>query len=125
MKIVSANYQDRSSPLRWLIRDDSENPKRAVAVKSVIATGVTFGNSSAYESGFGCAVVAMCKSAVAAELPTEHKGRPLKFAGYRFVDENGAEVPACDTLFLAEDGSMYAIVATKRKRAQKRELATA
>lgn len=125
LKIVSANYRDRSSPLRWLVRNNSESAKKAVAVKSVIATGVTFGNSSAYESGFGCAVVAMCKSAVAADLPTEHMGRPLKFRGYYFVDENGKEVPACETLFLDEDGSMYAIVATKKKRTPKRELATA
>ena len=121
MKIVSANYLDRNSPLRWLIRDENEHPRKAVAVKSVIATGVIFGNSSAYESGFGCATVAICKSAVAANLPTEHKGRRLRFSGYRFLDEEGKEVPACDTLFLAEDGRMYAIVATKKKRATKRE----
>lgn len=56
--IISANYRDRSSVNKWLVREESQKPEQAIPVKSVVATGVVFQGSNHYESGFGCSTVA-------------------------------------------------------------------
>lgn len=56
--VISANYRDRSSPNKWLVRLANEHPSKAVERSTVHAKGVTFGVSSDYEDGFGCSAVA-------------------------------------------------------------------
>jgi len=56
--IISANYRDRQSKYKWLVRGESQKPEQAIPVKSVVATGVVFQGSNHYESGFGCSTVA-------------------------------------------------------------------
>ena len=104
--IVSANYRDRQSPFKWLVRDAKDYPKKAVAYKSVRATGVTFGPSDKYESGFGCSTVATAET-VETSGP-EKKETRLTFEGRNFYTEGGKEVKAVDVLDLREDGKMFA-----------------
>lgn len=66
--IVSANYRDRSSPYRWLIRKSDEPAEEAKACQKVVATGIQFVETTyrtdlVAETGFGCGVVAECDSA--------------------------------------------------------------
>ena len=109
MKIVSANYRNRNSAYRWLIRDENEPVENARAFKSVRATGVHFGASRA-EEGFGCSVVAFCEEAVGRE--PEAQEIPLRFDGHDFRTVHGNRyVEACDTLDLGSDGKMVATMA--------------
>ncbi len=108
MKIVSANYLDRKSKKRWLVRDEKDDPQDAEAHQEVVLTGVRFGRAPIYEQGFGCSIVAF------AETATPTKGKPnrdevrLTFDWNRFVDGNGNTVATCDSLRLTSDGKMYA-----------------
>lgn len=61
--IVSANYRDRSSPLRWLLRSGGSEPVEASPFTALVANGVEFCPSSDYEEGFGCSIVAYCDGA--------------------------------------------------------------
>ncbi|MBU2103759.1 hypothetical protein KKD95_01990 [Patescibacteria group bacterium] len=127
MKIVSANYRARGSDHPWLIRDAKEQPEKAVAVKSVIATGVTFGPSSDRERGFGCSMVARCRTAEKAPANHEQIGERLTFNGISFYTVEGeTRVEACHQLLLMADGSMWAVLkAPKRARPRKKALAAA
>ena len=112
MIIVSANYLDRTSPNRWLIRDETEHHSQARVVKSVVATGVTFVLSDQIETGFGCGVVAKCKTAEEwhGQEPAE-KTTSLRFDGfYTFYDSTIRAVKSCKRLELGEDGSIMALL---------------
>lgn len=106
--IVSANYRDRKSPFRWLIRGENEPVLAARAFKSVRATGVVFGPSNEAEQGFGCTVVAICQTAEG-KYPEQQQVR-LRFDFVSFVDPNDDVVEKCDVLELGKDGSMVATV---------------
>lgn len=60
--VVSANYVDRKSPVKWLVREDSTPSAMAEPTSAVIARDVTFGPSNEYENGWGCSIVANAKS---------------------------------------------------------------
>lgn len=60
--VVSANYRDRSSVFRWLVRKADEPIEKAIACKRVKASGVQFRPSNKSEQGFGCARVAFAES---------------------------------------------------------------
>jgi hypothetical protein len=125
LKIVSANYHDRNSDHRWLIRDADQDPEQAVAVKSVIATDVAFCQSTSYEAGFGCSIVAQCQTAEEAENP-EQIGERLRFDFDAFYTKDRVRVPTCHQLLLKEDGSMWAIIKAERpRRSRKKELVNA
>jgi hypothetical protein len=108
--IISANYRDRSSPYKWLVRRSDQQPQEAVAYKTVRAKGVIFCPSTAYESGFGCSVVAFAHEVVT-EGP-EHTIK-LKFTGPSggnlFVDETGKAHEEVAELFLGNEGEITAV----------------
>lgn len=104
MKIVSANYNNRDSDYKWLVRDENEPAQKAVACKAVNATGVSFITSPDYEQGFGCSMVARCETAEM--IDPEPRGEPLKFNGLDFNDEYGRRVTECETLTLLPTGKM-------------------
>ena len=115
--IVSANYLDRRSKDKWLVRDSSEKVKKAQAFSSVKAIGVKFTYSYAPEQGFGCSIIALCDSVETEnpQMPTGDSVRALKakslyFSFDRFLDSDGKIVDGCKILFLAPDGSMTAYV---------------
>lgn len=51
MKIISANYRNRDSEKKWLVRDESQTPEEAVEASTVQAKGVRFCRSGAAEQG--------------------------------------------------------------------------
>jgi hypothetical protein len=109
MFIVSANYRDRKSPYRWLVRRKGHPAESAKAFKHVKASGVTFLNSpSEYELGFGCRVVAHCQSVHCSE--PEVKTVNLVFDRDMFWTESGDKVLEAKSLELHPDGRMEAIV---------------
>lgn len=117
MKIVSANYRDRDSAYRWLVRDEHEPAEKAVAFKAVRASGVRFSLAMKYEVGFGCQVVARCVTAEGSDprrlKPQAHpelKGRRLTFDFDSFYDDDGRRVTGCSYLDLDTDGSMLAFM---------------
>ncbi len=109
MYIVSANYRDRNSRYRWLIRRENEELSKAVAYQSVTATGVKFRDSNKEEEGFGCKMVAFCETAEG-ENPEPQKVK-LHFNGTSFVRAGTREVvEKCSSLTLGADGSVSAVV---------------
>lgn len=104
--VISRNYNDRTSPFPWLVRQAGESPELAKACKSITASGVTFGPSDDYESGFGCTVVAKAAEAVAEGF--EQKLMKIRFSGNSFEDANGRSLAGVSILELHEDGSMRA-----------------
>ena len=107
LKVISANYRDRTSPYKWLVRDQDQDPKQAVAFKTVKAKGVTFEGSNSYESGFGCQMVAVAESVEVGGA--ENAPVRIKFNGSGFVYE-GDYLEKVKELELSEDGSMVAVL---------------
>lgn len=99
--VVSANYLDRSSPNRWLVRRVGEPVEKAVAVRSVKAKGVEFTGSS-IEEGFGCSIVAECDS-----ISTDP--HILQFERHGFQDETGNRIWAVSSIDLSEAGTITAV----------------
>jgi hypothetical protein len=119
MLIVSANYLDRESPERWLVRDSSQ-PEAAVAHRGVIAHGVAFCPASDYEAGFGCNVVAHCENAIGGseDVAIPEGATPLKLVkkiGLFFNEDYSLVVETCDILNLRSDGSTYAVADETRR----------
>ena len=106
-QIISANYRNRESEYKWLVRDESEHPDKAIACKSVTVDGrVSFVKSSQYEEGFGCKVVASTDSPVHL---VDIEQKPLKFDGHvSFIDGGGNIVKEVNSIELREDGSILA-----------------
>lgn len=114
MKIVSANYRNRDSDMRWLVRDEGAPLDSAVESKSLKAKEVVFYQSSPEERGFGCSIVARCNSVEILGDTMQKKGRgqvTLRFDGNHFCAvETAKKVGKCTTLNLNPDGSIYATV---------------
>lgn len=113
--VVSANYRDRASENKWLVRRADEHPDKAVPCKEVRLKDVRFRDSNEYEEGFGCKLVAFCEdvsvsgAAVDHDLPTGELAHPdgkqvtLKFKDYymAMIDEDADEIairnlPSCE-----------------------------
>lgn len=123
MYVISANYNDRHGPKKWLVRKEGTDPSEATPCKNVVATGVRFQRSSSYEQGFGCSMVAVAKNAAflvskkwggdESPLDTDFNDTqpvPLGFNGTGFYDKDSNEdVEVCDFLSLSNDGSMQYI----------------
>lgn len=60
--VVSANYRNRNSNFKWLVRRIDEPIQDAVACKDVQCVGATFTDSNEDEQGFGCSRVAICEN---------------------------------------------------------------
>lgn len=80
--VVSANYRDRNSPRRWLIRGVNEPIEAAIAWTGVIAKNLRFQDSPEAEAGFGCGVVAIAEFAEGTEDPDAPQcvGERLEFS---------------------------------------------
>lgn len=109
MKIVSANYRDRQSPFKWLIRDEDEPIEAAKACKSVEASGIEFVNSSAGEQGFGCKTVARCEMATGIDFEQVEGKLEFNSFGGTFWDEDGNMVTELAKLRLTEEGEIFGI----------------
>jgi hypothetical protein len=114
MKIIARNFYNREDSLKWLIRDNHQEAKLAGAVAMILALNVTFAESTAYESGFGCSVVAYADSAewnsdrYEVREYSDHKDAArIRFNGHTFTDVDGNTITGCDRLFLLADGEMY------------------
>ena len=70
--VVSANYRDRQSQYKWLVRRFDEPIEKAVPCGSVSCSGVTFTNSNKAEEGFGCRTVAVCENVSVEYAENEH-----------------------------------------------------
>lgn len=113
-QIVSANYLDRHSNFKWLLRGQNEIPQYAHPFKTVKATGVKFKRSTHWEEGFGCTRVAFCESAEGSNDPMDKsktsKLIKLHFDGdYSFINESTNEpVDEAQVLYLDENGNIWA-----------------
>lgn len=116
--IISANYLDRNSPYRWLVRREDQTPKQAVACKAVKAVNVQFvyTDYNSPESALGCVRVA-----VTSETPVIEGVQPppaptvrLSFSGGSFIvndgEKRGQEITSAKELNLAADGGMHAVL---------------
>lgn len=111
---VSANYRDRSSAYKWLVRRTEDPIEKAVACQEVRARGVVFGPSNASEEGFGCKQVAVCESVsvdgteVPTDLPTDWISGAINRIAF-----NGLEmcklvpIESISRMQLDSDGHMY------------------
>lgn len=57
--IIAANYLDRTSPLKWLVRREDQTSQEAIACLTVKANNVTFEESSGPERALGCVSIAV------------------------------------------------------------------
>jgi hypothetical protein len=109
-KVISANYRDRDSKYRWLVRDEEHAPENAVACKGVKASGnIVFKRSDAYEAGWGCSRVAVCDGEVEMIGVEPSPSAPLYFDGFDFrrkIDDEA--VVELKGLELTADGGMFA-----------------
>jgi hypothetical protein len=108
--VVSANYLDRESELKWLVRREDEPVSQATAHRSVLCRGVKFQLSSEGEKGFGCRVVAIVDEV---ELDAESlpEGGPLEFDFNLFRNAIGCVVKAVNELALTPDGAVLEVQA--------------
>mgnify|MGYP003436407028 CR=1 FL=1 len=118
--VVSANYRDRNSQYKWLVRRIDEPIEKAVACEIVNCSGVTFGDSNKEESGFGCNIVAYCENVnvryaeTTHDLPTDHIAITAPDESYNSYKFNGyavcrtVPVESVEFLNLYDDGSMSA-----------------
>lgn len=112
--VVSANYRDRSSAYRWLVRKADEPIGKAVAYKTIKATGVTFGGSNGDEQGFGCRVVAFAESVEAGGREPGPKIEIVFNGHYDFENRStGARVTkkTFASLELTETGKIFGEIA--------------
>ncbi len=119
--IVSANYRDRSSPLKWLVRREDQHMGDARPCNKVYAKGVKFVKSSEAEEGFGCKKVAVCDevqySYDDAEVLRPAATVPLHYYIGFMIDFfwsarklPSAEITSVQELYLGADGKMEAVL---------------
>ena len=109
--LLTANFLDRESNLKWLTRNPGEKVSKSVAHSAVIATGVEF-KESTVEKAYGCFKVAHCETVTpykAADMPRPAENLHwLKMHCGFFYDENtDEEVTKVAELRLNPDGSMW------------------
>lgn len=115
MQIITANYLDRNSEYKWLVRKEHEPIEKAVACKRVVADNVSFEASSAVEKGFGCRTVAKSLNVEMFDVRPEPK-KPIKlwFGGKYFYSDSemepGSHLRSVERLELQPDGEILAIV---------------
>lgn len=110
--VISANYRDRSSPNKWLVRRSNEHPDLAVERSTVHAKGVIFCPSTDYETGFGCTVVAYADE-VMDEGSAPENAVKLRFTGpggnNDFVDGDGKSHEELAELHLGANGEIMGV----------------
>jgi hypothetical protein len=113
---ISANYLNRRSPKKWLVRQSDELPIEATIARCVVATNVKFELATKVEAELGCS-----HTAVTDEPVTVHVGGAIDTSGMRRLRyECGNFIPAesvrpchdgihsVEKLVLCEDGSIFA-----------------
>lgn len=110
--VISANYRDRDSVNKWLVRLSSEHPDKAVERSTVHAKGVIFCPSTEFETGFGCSVVAYAEE-VMDEGSVPENAIDLRFTGHLgnndFVDASGKVHEQLAELHLGADGKIKGV----------------
>lgn len=108
--VISANYRDRTSPFKWLIREGGKPLDTARACKRVEATDARYTNSVDGEVHWGCRRVLVAETAQGIDYEDEQPLRPLKFTMNGFIDqETGQPVHGrLKTLKLEADGAISA-----------------
>lgn len=118
MFVVSPNYRDRKSELRWLYRKDTERPDRAHAVPAIQATRVHFTYSHEFEVGFSCDMVAVCEKVDTSRPADElelvqiffHKNEdPTMLMGF-YIAGTKNRIHGCKHLVLKTNGTMFAVL---------------
>lgn len=118
--IISANYRDRQSLLKWLVRRRDEPAEKARECQSLTARFVRLEKSSEVEEGFGCRVVAAAElvHVDGDELSEDEKrwnwderevippNRKVDFGLYEFLDSKERPIKCANTLRLEADGSI-------------------
>jgi hypothetical protein len=111
--VVSANYRNRGSEYRWLVRGSDEPIDKAIACKRVEMQDVKFQKSSEEEVGFGCNIVAVCDTVEVFEKE-EPKPEPtpvrLLFGWNTFFNPENRAVTRAKSVTLGDDGSVMAIL---------------
>jgi hypothetical protein len=106
--VVSANYLDRDNGgRRWLARR-SNVPMAEIerdGRPTVYARDVEFHESSTYETGFGCMLVAFAEELLTEPRIVELERLTFIFSG--FVTASGNYVWKCEYLELRADGSIW------------------
>jgi hypothetical protein len=113
---ISANYLNRTSPKKWLVRQRDELPIEATSARCVVATNVKFELATSVEAELGCT-----HTAVTDEPVTVHVGgaidtsgmRRLRYACGNFVPSESVrpcvdELHSVGKLVLCEDGGIFA-----------------
>ncbi len=111
---VAANFFARRSEYPWLVRQPDQDWDQKQAVRSVLASRVTFGPSGLFERTFGCTIIAECAIALGSDVDAPaHEGEVrLRFhPGYGFFTARMQIVESCENLRLASDGSVHAVLA--------------
>lgn len=118
--VLSPNYKNRASDIKWLARPEDQNPRETGALiptKAMIGENVRFAFSGQYESGFGCGLVAKAQSYKAfPKIDVPATAVKLHFNGSWFVrDEDrfksgsySDRVRGADRVYFAADGGVYA-----------------
>jgi len=108
--IISANYNDRNSPQKWLVRDENGGREDTVPSKQLVGYDVTFQRSSSWEEKLGCSRVARAKSYSVDADVDEDRVREMYFTCGNFYDrKTDVPVDRCSVLMLEPDGKMYYI----------------
>lgn len=116
--IITANYRDRYSPYKWLIREADKPIETARACKRIEAEGVEFQPSDVEEARQGCTAIACVKAGQVQGFDFEDELKPinvdssyvnLQFDGGSFRC-NGRRVNNCQRLVLQDTGSMMAVL---------------
>ncbi|MES2931025.1 MAG: hypothetical protein V4665_04575 [Patescibacteria group bacterium] len=125
--IVTPNYYDRKSPLKWLVREENQPLGTVKAVKVVIATEVIFEFSSALEAGFGCTVVAKCNevqiydSNPFPQFLKENELQRLQFCLNAFILPSSKDtVSRVSQLYLDENRGVWARISVKKPATNER-----
>lgn len=122
-KIISANYRDRGSKYKWLIRESQQDPTEALECREVRASQVRFLRSSGIEEGFGCAIVAEAFGDIqeigiepakeSFEIP--ETAVELRFNGYdgfyvKAAGENSENILTLKSVHLTKHGQIFGVL---------------
>lgn len=115
MQIITANYLDRNSEYKWLVRKEHEPIEKAVACKRVVADNVLFEVSSIVEKGFGRRTMIKALNVEMFDVrPKPKKLIKLWSVGKYFYSDSemepGSHLRSVERLELQPDGEILVIV---------------
>lgn len=110
MLIISANYLDRSSEYKYLVREQGKPVSTAKVCKAVSIDGPSrIEQSSELEEGFGCRRVCVADSRHVTMTGVQGEPERITFDGYDFRNSDHKKVDRFDKLELNENG-IFAVV---------------